>query len=115
MTQQITIKAAPAELHTHSAIYAYVEELISKQEELSQIRYALTEIVNHTQDDIIEIHTFPADEDEGRAHDIHVVWMPEVSRAACNVYGSGSGDWQWTDASSPEDAARRYCSDDMSN
>jgi hypothetical protein len=112
----ITIKASSTELHTHSEIYAYVEELISKQEELlSEIRYALTEIVNHAQEYAIEIHTFPADEDEGRAHAIHVIWMPEVGRAACNVYGNGSGDWRWTDASSPEDAARRYCSDEMSN
>lgn len=111
MTNQITIKAAPAELPTHSSIYAYVEELISEREELSQIRYALTDIVNDTQDVIIEIHIVSA---EG-AHDIHVVWMPEHDRAACNVYGSGSGDWQWTDASSPEDAARRYCSNDMNN
>jgi hypothetical protein len=115
MTDQITIKAAPAELRSHSAIYAYVEELISKQEKLSKIRYALTEIVNHTQDDTIEIHVFAADEDGERPHAVHVVWMPEIGRAACNVYGSGSGDWRWTNASSPEDAARRYSSDDMAN
>lgn len=115
MTSQITIKAAPAEMHTYSAIYAYVEDLISHQEELSKIRYALVEIVNHAQDVEIEIHTFSAGEDERRPHAIHVVWIPDVARAACNVYGSGSGDWRWTDASSPEDAARRYCSDDMSN
>ena len=66
MTDQITIKAAPTELRTHSEdICAYVDKLIEEREELYRIRYALTEIVNSKVDDTIEIHTFPADKDEG--------------------------------------------------
>ena len=64
MTDQITIKAAPTELRTHSDICAYVDKLIEEREELYRIRYALTEIVNSKVDDTIEIHTFPADKDE---------------------------------------------------
>jgi hypothetical protein len=56
--------------------------------------------------------------DEGYAtgNAIQIVWYPEYGRAGLIYVGSGSSGWTvWTDASSPEDALRRYLDDDIAN
>lgn len=51
----------------------------------------------------------------GEDFEIHIVdgvtvlWIPEANRAGCCT----NGDTLWTDATSPEDAARRYVDDDL--
>lgn len=56
-----------------------------------------------------ELHEFTA----GAGETVAVLWFPEVRRAACTILSSGTGDAVWTDASSPEDARRRYLDDEM--
>lgn len=45
---------------------------------------------------------------------IQIAWHEDSGRAGLIYVGSGSsGTTDWTDASSPEDALRRYLDDDM--
>ena len=103
-----TIKAN-ADLHSQDAVRAYIADLISENSVLEPFRYALTDVVNTVQDDEIECYA-EADEDArgfvSRTDGTRVLWMPTISRAAVNSFQAG--DWQWTDASGPEDAIRRY-------
>lgn len=47
---------------------------------------------------------------------LQILWIPEILRAGIVYTGSGSsGMTTWTDASSPEDALRRYVEDDIRN
>ncbi len=53
-----------------------------------------------TQGEDVEIHTVDG---------VTILWIPEALRAGCCT----NGDTLWTDATSPEDAARRYVNDEM--
>lgn len=61
----------------------------------------------------IEIYNLPEMDGDfvSSTNGTRLLWMPEIGRAAFNSYQGG--DWQWTDASSPEDALRRYRDDEM--
>jgi len=115
-TFAMTIKANP-NLTTRDAVNDYVDQLITEHDELSHYRYALVEIVNTQHDDRIEIYNEPDMEGDyvSSTNDTRLLFMPGGDgyhgRAALNAYQSG--DWQWTDASSPDDAIRRYKEDDL--
>lgn len=50
-------------------------------------------------------------EDQGKRYSIQILWLPDVDRAGICT----GGDSVWTDATSPEDAIRRFIEDDLSN
>lgn len=102
-TFEITIKAMPT-LNTKAAVSAYLAELEADHPVLAPYHYALMDVVNTRDDDVI--HIFDVADQE-----IRLLFMPEIGRAALNRYQSG--DWQWTDAHSPKQALDRYNNDDM--
>jgi hypothetical protein len=109
----ITIKANKT-LTTEVAVRGYIDQLIDETPELSHYRYALVDVVNTENDDTIELHSEPDMEGDfvSSTNGVHMLWMPEINRAALNCWQGG--DWQWTDATSHEDAFRRFREDDMS-
>lgn len=114
MTPDATL-TIPAEksLTTQTSVSDYLDTLVATHDCLRHYRYALIDVVNTNQDDTVEIYNVPA-MDGGfvsSTNGIRLLWMPEIGRAALNGYQGG--DWQWTDAHSPEDALRRYRDDEM--
>ena len=108
-----TIKANES-LHTQVAIAAYIEELTANHKELQRFENALIDVVNTRNDDVIEIYVSPDELANGylsSTNGVLLLWMPGIGRAALNCFQGGN--WQWTDASSPNDALRRYLEDDM--
>lgn len=97
----LTIKANPA-LTTQDAVQRYIERLQNDHPALGRFGGALVDIVNTANDDEVEVYIVPG---------TLLLWMPAIGRAALNA--SQVGDWQWTDAESPDDALRRYHDDDM--
>ena len=56
------------------------------------------------------------DESDVANQRLQIVWNASAKRAGIVFVGSGSsGHTSWTDATSPEDAVRRYLEDDMCN
>jgi hypothetical protein len=108
----LTIKANPT-LTTRSAVAEYIEDLQAEHPALSHYAGALADVVNTSEDDSIEIYNEPDMEGDyvSSTNGTRLLWMPAIGRAALNCYQSG--DWHWTDASSPEDAIRRYHNNDM--
>lgn len=109
---RIIIKANP-ELTTQAAVRAYISGLQLEFPVLRNYTYALVDVVNEKVDYRIEIYE-ESDMDGdfvSSTHGTRLLWIPDVGRAALNSFQSG--DWQWTDADSPEDALRRYREDDM--
>jgi hypothetical protein len=108
----ITLKANP-KLHSQEAVRAYVDQLVAEHKELENFKGVLADIVDTVLDYQIELFSFPDMEGEYISHTngIRLLWVPDTARAALNRYQGG--DWRWTDASSPEDALRRYREDDM--
>ncbi len=111
-TAAITIPADKS-LTTQGAIHNYVGILSDTYDCLRHYQNALLDIVNTNQDDAIEIYDIPAMDGDfvSSTNGTRLLWMPEIGRAALNAYQGG--DWQWTDASSPQDALRRYLEDEM--
>lgn len=111
-TFAMTIRHDPT-LTTQGAVHDAVGRLTDAHKELRHYQNALIDILNTNQDERIETYDTPAmDGDFVSSTDgTRLLWMPEVGRAALNGYQSG--DWQWTDAPSPEDALRRYREDEM--
>lgn len=114
MTQDFAtiIKANPA-LTTQAAVRSYIDTIISQHDDLAHYRHVLVDIVNTEHDDAVEVYNVPAMDGEhvSSTNGVRLLWMPEIGRAALNSYQAG--DWQWTDAASPEDALRRFAADDM--
>lgn len=108
----ITLKANP-KLHSQEAVRSYVDQLVAKHKELENFKEVLLDVVDTVMDYRIELFSIPEMEGEYISHTdgIHLLWIPEIARAALNRYQAG--DWRWTDASSPEDALRRYREGDM--
>jgi hypothetical protein len=111
-TLTLTIKADKS-LTSHAMINAYISQLIDDHPELTNYRYALVDVVNTQIDDTIELYDEPDMDGEyvSPTKGTLLLWLPIIGRAALNSYQAG--DWQWTDADSPEDAIRRYREDDM--
>lgn len=108
----VTIKAN-SNLSTDYAVRNYISELTVDHPELMDYRSALVDVVNTNQDEKIEIYNIPAMDGEyvSGGNGTRILWMPEIGRAALNSYQAG--DWQWTDASSPEDALEQFQDDNM--
>jgi hypothetical protein len=109
---KMTIKAN-ATLNTHLAVLNYIDALIDEHDCLRHYQYALVDVVNKVEDDAIELYEVPEMDGDfvSSTNGTRLLWMPEINRAALNGYQGG--DWQWTDADSPEDALRRFHEDDM--
>ncbi len=101
-------------LHTKAAVWAYIEELTAEHKELQGFEHALVDVVNTHEDDVVDIYVSPDELADGflsSTNGVRLLWMPKADRAALNSFQAG--EWQWTDASSPNDALRRYLEDDM--
>lgn len=85
-----------------------LERLAIKVPALEPYRGALVDIINDNQDDAIEIYNIPDMDGDfvSSTNGVRLLFMPEINRAALNSYQSG--DWQWTDACSPEEALELY-------
>lgn len=66
----------------------------------------------HSKVDLVSEADMQPDGYLSTTHGVHVVYVHAIGRAAVNAWQGG--DWQWTDASSVEDAIRRYREDDLS-
>lgn len=110
----ITIKANPI-LRTRAAVRHYIDELCVDHPILGLFKNALVDIVNTREDDKIDIYWEPDMDGDfvSTTNGTLILWMHDIGRAACTA--NQSGDWQWTDASSPEDALHRYQNDEMAN
>lgn len=106
-TLTLIIKANSA-LVTKEAVSEHIEQLQAEHSELAHYAGALVDVVNTKENDKIEIYDEP---EEGSTNGTRLLWIPNIGRAALNAYQAG--DWQWTDASSPEDALRRFRENDM--
>ena len=91
----VTIKANPS----LAGIREYIEEILVDHPCLAPYEMARHDIVNAYQDDLIEIYNRPSGDG---INGTRLLWMPKIGRAALNQYQAG--DWQWTDADSPQDA-----------
>ena len=108
----LTIRANPA-LTTQEAVREYIEQLQTDHPALAHYAGALVDVVNTSEDAVIEIYNEPDMDGEfvSGTNGTRLLWMPDIRRAALNCYQAG--DWSWTDAKSPEDAIRRYREDDL--
>lgn len=108
-----TIEAESA-LVTQSAVTQFCETLTARLPALDPYKGALVDVVNTKTSDDIEIYNVPDMDGDfvSSTNGTRLLWMPAIGRAALNSYQAG--DWQWTDAASPEEALRRYRDDDMS-
>jgi len=108
----VTIKADPA-LTTQAAVREAIGRLQAQYRDLDHFAGALVDVLNTQEDDEIELYNIPDMEGDfvSSTNGTRLLWMPGCGRAALNSYQSG--DWQWTDASSPQDALRRYREDDL--
>ncbi len=106
-TLTVTIVANKT-LHSHAAVSVYLDEIEAQHSHLAHYRNALREVVNTEQDELVMVYDIPAMEGGvvSTLNGTRLLWMPEIGRAALNSYQSG--DWQWTDAYTPEDALARY-------
>ncbi len=84
------------------ATCAYLDDLIENARMLLPYRYALVDVVAEPIDNRVEIYEQPATGDDR----LLVLWLPDAKRAGLKAY-YGS-EWQWTRASNPQDALRRY-------
>lgn len=111
-TLTLTIKANST-LTTQAAVRAFIEQLKAEHPALAPYTNALVDVVNTAEDDQIEIYDEPDMDGDyvSPTNGTRVLWMPNIGRAALNSFQSG--DWQWTDAKSAEDAIRRYREDDL--
>lgn len=104
----LTIKAKSS-MTSQEDKHEYVRKLIGDYPQLVSYYGALIEVVDTRNDENIEIYNDPDREGGFSPITTQLLWIPAIARAAAYRYG----DWQWTDASSPEDAIRRYREDDM--
>lgn len=108
----LTIPTHPM-LNTDAAKREYIDDLADEHPALAHYRYAVWEVINADCPVPVELYR---DEEIGQdgyltGRATLLLWLPEIDRAALNE--SQGGDWQWTDASSPADALRRYREDEM--
>ena len=112
MTPDFAITIQPSATFTTAVtVVGYINDLTDAHPALAPYRHALVDIINTQESDPIELFNIPAMAGDFVSNGTRLLWMPEIGRAALNSFQSG--DWQWTDASSPEDALRRYAEDDM--
>jgi len=81
-------------------IRAYLDDLIESLPALLPYRYALIDVMALKTDSRVEVYE-DAGKDGGR-----ILWLPDTRGAAIAPYEGG--EWQWTRASNPQDALRRY-------
>jgi hypothetical protein len=83
-------------------IRAYLDNLIDSSPGLLPYRYALIDVMALKTDSRVEVY-----EDQGAGKDgVRILWLPDTRSAAIAPYDGG--EWQWTRASNPQDALRRY-------
>jgi len=89
-----------------------MEILHSEVNKLSDTLYnfegALEDAVDFKEDQLFELYQIPEMEGDfvSKTKGTYILWMPNIKRAALNSYEAGN--WQWTDARSPQDALNRY-------
>jgi hypothetical protein len=81
---------------------AYLDDLIDSSPALLPYRYALINVMALKTDSRVEIYE---DREAGR-DTVCTLWLADARSAALKPYDSG--EWQWTRASNPLDALRRY-------
>jgi hypothetical protein len=80
----------------------YLDNLIESLPALLPNRYALIDVMALKTDSRVEVY-----EDQGAGKDrVCLLWLPDSRSAALKLYDRG--EWQWTRASNPQDALRRY-------
>lgn len=82
---------------------AYLDSVIEAAPVLVAYRHALAELATLKGESRIEVYEHP-ETGNGR---VLVLWLPDAKRAVLKAYDA-VGDWQWTRASNPQDALRRY-------
>jgi hypothetical protein len=101
-------------------IRAYLDDLIESSPALGPCRYALIDVMALKADSRVEVYEVrEAGKESGRLlwlpdipgaavkpDSVCILWLPDTRSAAVKPYDSG--EWQWTRASNPEDALRRY-------
>ena len=83
-------------------IRAYLDNLIESSPALLPYRYALIDVMALKTDSRVEAY----EDREAGKDGVRIVWLPDTRSAALKLYDSG--EWQWTRASNPQDALRRY-------
>ncbi len=79
---------------------AYLDDLIDSSPTLLPFRYALIDVMALKTDSRVEVH------EEAGKDGVRILWLPDTRTAAVAPYDGG--EWQWTRASNPQDALRRY-------
>jgi hypothetical protein len=85
-----------------AGIRAYLDSLIDASPALLPYRYALIDVMALKTDSRVE---FFEDREMGK-DSVRILWLPDARSAAIASYDAG--EWQWTRASNPQDALRRY-------
>ncbi len=88
-------------------IRAYLDNLIDSSPAHLPYRYALIDVIALKTDSRVAVY----EDREAGKHGVRILWLPDTRSAAIAPYDGG--EWQWTRASNPQDALRRYHDDRM--
>ena len=81
---------------------AYLDNLIDSSPALLPYRHALIDVLALKTDSRVEAY----EDREAGKDGVRILWLPDTRSAAIAPYEGG--EWQWTRASNPQDALRRY-------
>jgi hypothetical protein len=83
-------------------IRSYLDSVIDGSPALLPYRYALIDVMALKTDSRVECF----EDREAGKDGVRILWLPDARSAAVAPFDGG--EWQWTRASNPQDALRRY-------